>query len=405
MKKLFGVLLTVALLLSSLLLSVYAQTEESKDDTRIDIGEIFGYSYTATFIDGENVTESEFYEDDDIVYPALTASREYDIMWSLSEDDYIAPPTKMPKDDITVYSYKSPVISFENYPAVPFADDSQAVEISSDYAFSGTKAFKYYNVHTENSRINALALGKAEKNTAYKIKFKYYVSEALKTDHTVTPFTGYSNLWAEGNEQDGKRVDYEVSSLTISAETETGTWLDGAIYFTAGQFTIGSYTDIYLWFKSDSVGLGDSIYVDDVSIENMVTADFIIPEGFTVSGTNGTLSNGTFTAYYSVGSTLTPPVVVTSVGTPVVWIDEDGLVVTEFKANGIYRIKLDLKGDLNVDGAVDSVDIALMKLYLVEKIGISDINAENCDINNDGKADMIDMAYLKLHLAGLIEIN
>lgn len=449
MKKLFGVLLATIILLTSATLPVYAVMEEDNDDSRIDIGEIFGYAYTVTFNDGTNITEIDFYENENIVYPALTANRDYDNVWSLSADEYIAPPKTMPKEDITIYSYKSPIIGFENYASADYANTSMAVGVSDEYAFSGEKSLKYSNSHysvvltkptdwdvsfnnyytknnegyvknafdtapefvsgkfynhREYAREHSAVLGSVSQNTAYKIKFKYYVSEPLKTQHYFIPFTGYYNMWAAGNEESGKYVEYRNSQFNIPADTKTGEWLDGEVYFTASQYTFGEYTKLYLMMASKTLDLGDVIYFDDFSVEEVITADFIIPAGFTVNSKNGTLIGNTFTAYYDKDAVLTAPEVLTSDGTPVIWVDEDKLVVTEFKANGIYSIKLDAKGDLNGDGAVSILDLAVMKLYLVESIELDSFNTANADINGNGTVDIADMAYLKLYLAGLVEI-
>ena len=340
MKKLFGVLLATVILLSSLLLEVYAENIEYIDDSRIDIGEILGYTYKITFIDGESITEKEYYENETIIPPVLTASREYDIRWSQSETEYIAPHVTMPKEEITVYSFKSPVISFENYPSIDFVNNS-VVKVSSDYAFTGEKSFKYDNVHSLNSLENSMALGKAVSGTSYKISFKYYVCENLRTAHYIVPYTGNLNLLDEGNNETGKRIEYTASQFNISSLTETGKWIDGQIYFTADKLAVGDFDNIYLQLCSNEVSLGDSIYFDDFSIEEMITADFILPDGFSVNSTNGTLSDRTFTAYYNKNTTITAPEVLTSDGVPVLWVDENGLGVTEFNANGIYIVKLD----------------------------------------------------------------
>ena len=393
MKKIFGVLLATAILISSLILPVYAETIEDKDDSRLDIGEILGYSYTVFFNDGESITKKEYFEDESIEYPALTPNREYDILWSLSKDEYIAPPKKMPKEDVTVYAYKTDLIGFENYPQVDFINNL-IVHTSSDFALSGEKSLKYQNTHTSNSPEYSIMLGKVTFGTAYKISFKYYVNETLKTDYSITPITSTFDSVENYDE-------YSSSKFTLTPETETGSWLDGTIYFMVNE----SYDNLYLNITANEFNLGDSIYFDDLYIEEMITADFILPEGLKTTSTNGTFSNNTFTAYFNIGEKITAPEVVTADETPVVWVDEDGLTVTEFKENGIYRVKLDAKGDLNVDGAVTTLDLALMKLYLVELIDVTEINAKNGDINSDGNVDLIDMAYLKLYLANLIEIN
>lgn len=54
-------------------------------------------------------------------------------------------------------------------------------------------------------------------------------------------------------------------------------------------------------------------------------------------------------------------------------------------------------GDCNDDGAVDTVDLANLKLYLA---GLDEIG-NNADMNGDGNVDTVDLAQLKLTLAGL----
>ncbi len=402
MKKLFGVLLAIVILLSSLFLPVYAENiEDKKDDSRIDIENIFGNSYKITFNDGGKITERDYLESETIFYPNLTATREYDIRWSKSANEYIAPYTEMPKEDVTVYSFKNPVISFENYP-LELTDNSTAIEISTDFALEGNKSFKYSNVDSDNSLENTIALGKVTSGNAYRISFKYFISQELKTDHNIVLYTGGLDIKEEGNGQTGKRIQYPSSPFNISSSTQTGNWIDGEIYFTADSLAIGEFNNIYLQLCSTDVNLGDSIYFDVIYVEEMVTADFILPDGFNVTSTNGILSNNTFTAYYSKNDVITPPNVFKTENTNVVWVDEDKLVTEEFKANGIYNVKLDGKGDLNEDGAVSSHDLAIMKSYIAEKNDIY-INQNNGDIISNGRIDLVDMAYLKLHLAGIIE--
>lgn len=58
-------------------------------------------------------------------------------------------------------------------------------------------------------------------------------------------------------------------------------------------------------------------------------------------------------------------------------------------------------GDINMDDAIDSVDLALMKTYL---LGKSDTlpNPEASDVNGDGTIDALDFALIKKYLLGLI---
>ncbi len=53
-------------------------------------------------------------------------------------------------------------------------------------------------------------------------------------------------------------------------------------------------------------------------------------------------------------------------------------------------------GDVNDDGAVDSIDFALLKMHLLN--GTVEINTRNADLNQDGTIDSIDFARLKMFL-------
>ena len=57
-----------------------------------------------------------------------------------------------------------------------------------------------------------------------------------------------------------------------------------------------------------------------------------------------------------------------------------------------------IQGDVNDDGAVDTSDLAALKLYLA---GMGTLNEKNADLNADGKVDTVDLASLKLSLAGM----
>ncbi|HEX2925814.1 MAG TPA: pectinesterase family protein [Ruminiclostridium sp.] len=60
-----------------------------------------------------------------------------------------------------------------------------------------------------------------------------------------------------------------------------------------------------------------------------------------------------------------------------------------------------LTGDVNADGAVNALDFALLKKYLLS--GVSDgMNLTAADLNKDGSVNAIDLALLKSYLLGMI---
>jgi hypothetical protein len=58
-------------------------------------------------------------------------------------------------------------------------------------------------------------------------------------------------------------------------------------------------------------------------------------------------------------------------------------------------------GDLNEDGAVDALDLALLKKYLLTGAAVK-INLSAADVNASGTIDAIDLALLKSYLLGKI---
>lgn len=74
------------------------------------------------------------------------------------------------------------------------------------------------------------------------------------------------------------------------------------------------------------------------------------------------------------------------------------LVATVFSA--VYVTAAPLKGDLNSDGEVNSIDFALMRSYLLGIPASMDTSA--ADLNGDGEANSIDFALLRSFLLGII---
>ena len=94
---------------------------------------------------------------EEIPYPVLEASLNTDNVWSASATEYVAPPKTVEKEEeITVYAYENPVISYENYPvyseanvalhggAIAYEDEMNAV-VSDNEAYSGEKSMRLRN--------------------------------------------------------------------------------------------------------------------------------------------------------------------------------------------------------------------------------------------------------------------
>ena len=60
---------------------------------------------------------------------------------------------------------------------------------------------------------------------------------------------------------------------------------------------------------------------------------------------------------------------------------------------------LDIIGDVNGDGELDLMDVLVMRMYFVKKIGDADIQMQNTDLNGDGKFSAKDLLALRKLLA------
>ncbi len=130
--------------------------------------------------DGSAYTTSSTLEvGEDITYPKLTASINYDYVWSRNQETYVPAPKRLEKDeDITVYAIQSPVISYENYPVSTNAaaalhggaradDDEMNAVVSDKDAYTGSKSVRLrnYGMHWVVTEDNYTT---ATNNGAYK---------------------------------------------------------------------------------------------------------------------------------------------------------------------------------------------------------------------------------------------
>lgn len=70
-------------------------------------------------------------------------------------------------------------------------------------------------------------------------------------------------------------------------------------------------------------------------------------------------------------------------------------ITTTTASESSTEVEEGLKGDVNGDGKISSIDIVMMKQYMLEQIDISEINSANADINGDGSIKAIDLVQLK----------
>ena len=185
----------------------YIEVPETMGDTDITVYEFRKkVKNIITCINGSTTSYVYAAAGEDIAYPALTASFNYDYVWSLSEDSYSSAPVKANGTDFTVYAYQNPVISFENYPsvveanakpiynpAIPY-DNELNSQVSDNYAYSGSKSMKLENIY-----LRYIEAEPADWATAYKTKYFEFNEETKKwqliDDATAPAFV--ANVYAQ----------------------------------------------------------------------------------------------------------------------------------------------------------------------------------------------------------------
>ena len=80
-----------------------------------------------------------------------------------------------------------------------------------------------------------------------------------------------------------------------------------------------------------------------------------------------------------------------------------GMKLKVEKENKEYTIVV--LGDIKEDGRMDIIDLAKIKLHLIDKEILTGINLIAADVNKDGEVNINDLAIMKLVIIGLKEIN
>jgi len=60
-------------------------------------------------------------------------------------------------------------------------------------------------------------------------------------------------------------------------------------------------------------------------------------------------------------------------------------------------------GDLDNNGAINSIDFAKLRMYLLGIITPSEINLSNADLNQDGQVNALDFGWFRKYLLGIIK--
>jgi len=62
-----------------------------------------------------------------------------------------------------------------------------------------------------------------------------------------------------------------------------------------------------------------------------------------------------------------------------------------------------LRGDVNADGSIDSLDVTVLKRYLLRKITLTQEMLLNADTDGDGAVDSLDLSLLKRYILRKID--
>jgi len=83
-----------------------------------------------------------------------------------------------------------------------------------------------------------------------------------------------------------------------------------------------------------------------------------------------------------------------------------GMNVVLYKGgSAVKSIPVVIKGDVNGDGKLTSVDALMAKRHIIETYKISGVYFSASDINGDGKLTSVDALYMKRHIIGTYQIK
>lgn len=215
-----------------------------------------------------------------------------------------------------------------------------------------------------------------------------------------------------------KKTD-ESGTSYANVASETGS--NGSWVKLSGNYTLdytGTLSELSIYFEGPDSGT--NLFIDDVSFKLFGKATFYQNTGF--AGTSVTIDPGSYTAAQLSAAGIADNWVSSLVvpeGYTVELYDQDNFTGTKWtftedssdltiagcndkmssvkiysnSSQGIY-------GDINDDGAVDTIDFALLKQYL---LGMSvDMNMDMADLDRDDSVTAMDFAILKKYLLGIL---
>ncbi len=278
----------------------------------VDHIEIKSFDGAITYVEDGKEKAVNAFVGDEIIYPDLKATNNGDAVWSLSEDEYVAPPTVF-EESFKVYAIVLPTVGFENHFVADYLKYSMNLTVSDEKVYEGKKAMKYENFGftikgtvpsdwetnwTKYYLINddgtltqlagetapefvpnkyaekrgsgpyehSIALWNLPGDKYYKITFKYFVPATLNNSIKMTPLTGTTNIWGQEF-----RVVYNNSAYVINSDAKTGEWLEGTIIL---KSTAAEKADfLYLHVATTAAAPNaDTVYFDNFEYEELEDA-------------------------------------------------------------------------------------------------------------------------------------
>ena len=151
--------------------------------------------------------------------------------------------------------------------------------------------------------------------------------------------------------------------------------------FTEGRFTYNSNSD------------NNTLTIVYVDVNNRISSDLV------------TLVSLEFTAPSALESDVIELLSLeSSYSSEFVYLSDDYLLTKNNSVSANFQsISKATIGDVNLDGDITLIDVAIIQLHLAKFQILSGINFRVADTNNDNNVDISDAARIQLYLANLIE--
>lgn len=244
----------------------------------------------------------------------------------------------------------------KNYIARSSSDDNNPKNQNTYY-------YQNFNVHNPNELWHQYAQAIHDSNSKGSILGKAYFTNAnYSFTFRIPVYVDMPETAVPKPEKNSKRNNYYFSNVVVNGLTPTFN-----MFTYSYDLTVNEDTTVYATLVPNSLYAGESSYALKVG-DNKVALKVKSETGYITDYVININATKDCTLYVNTTGTTT-------------------------------------SGDTNGDGKIDIVDLANVRLYMLDIYAFNEYQKTAADTNKDGKVDILDLANIRLHLLGLYTIK